>query len=75
VVLEVEVRVVLPHRAAEAERDEAQLLAEARNEMESRGDMVDERVVVRLRTLEDRGRGDMHVSAVSLEMKEGSVES
>ena len=42
VVVEVEVRVVDPDRAALVERDEAQLLAEARHQVQARGDVVAE---------------------------------
>ena len=42
VVVEVEVRVVDPDRPALVEGDEAQLLAEARHQVQSRGDVVAE---------------------------------
>ena len=42
VVLEVQVRVIDPDRAALAERDEAQLLAKAGDQVKARGDVVAE---------------------------------
>ena len=47
VVIEVEVRVVDPDRAALAEGDEAELLAEARDEVQARLDVVAELFVAR----------------------------
>ena len=75
VVLEVEVGVVDPDRPALAEGDEAQLLAEAGDQVQPRGDVVAELGVTRRRPLEDAGRGDVHVRAGTLHVEEGGVES
>ncbi len=74
VVVEVEVGVVDPDRAALVEGDEAQLLAEARDEVQARGDVVAELRVARRRPLEDDRRGDVHVGAGSLHVEERGVE-
>ena len=70
VVVEVEVGVVDPDRAALAEGDEAQLLAEAGDEVQARLDVVAELLVARRRALEDDRRGDVHVGAASLQVEE-----
>ena len=70
VVLEVEVRVVDPDRPALAEGDEAQLLAEARHQVQARGDVVAELADAGRRALEDAGRGDVHVGAGALHVQE-----
>jgi hypothetical protein len=75
VVVEVEVGVVLPRGAGEAEGDETQLLAKARDEVQPRGDVIAKLLVARLRPLEDRGAGDVHVRAAALEVQERVVES
>ena len=75
VVVEVEVGVVDPDRAPLVEGDEAQLLAEARDQVQARGDVVAELVVGGRRALEDAGRGDVHVGAGALHVQEGSIES
>ena len=74
VVVEVEVRVVDPDRPALAEGDEAQLLAEARHQVQARGDVVAELVVGGRRALEDDRRGDVHVGAGALHVEEGRIE-
>ena len=74
VVVEVEVGVVDPDRPALAEGHEAQLLAEARDEVEARGDVLAELLVAGGRALEDRRRGDVHVGALSLHVQERGVE-
>ncbi len=75
VVVEVEVGVVDPDRAALAEGDEAELLAEARDEVQARLDVVAELFVGRRRAVEDDHRGDVHVGAASLHVEECGVES
>ena len=75
VVVEVEVRVVDPDRPALVEGDEAQLLAEARHQVQARADVVAELGVGRRRALEDAGRGDVHVGAGALHVEEGGIES
>ena len=75
VVVEVQVRVVDPDRAALAERHAAQLLAEARHQVEARGDVVAEFLVRGRRPFEDDRRGDVHVGAVPLHVEEGRIES
>ena len=74
VVMEVEVRIVNPDRPALAEGDEAQLLAEARHQVQARGDVVAELFVAGRRPLEDAGRGDVHVGAGALHVKKGGIE-
>ena len=75
VVVEVEVRVVDPDRPPLVEGDEAQLLAEARNQVQARGDVVAELAVGGRRALEDDRRGDVHVGAGALHVKERGIES
>ena len=75
VVVEVEVGVVDPDRAALAEGDEAELLAEAGDEVQARLDVVAELFVGRRRAVEEDHRGDVHVGAASLHMEECGVES
>jgi hypothetical protein len=75
VVMEVEVGVVYPHRAALAKRHEAQLLAEAGDEVQTRADVLAELVVVGRRTLEDDRRGHMHMRARPFHVEERGVES
>ena len=74
VVVEVEVRVVDPDRPALVEGDEAQLLAEARDQVQARGDVVAELLVGGRRALEDDRRGDVHVGAGALHVEERGVE-
>ncbi len=74
VVVEIEVGVVDPDRPALAEGDEAQLLAEAGDEVEAGADVLAELVLAGRRSLEDRGRGDVHVGAVSLHVQERAIE-
>ena len=75
VVVEVEVGVVDPHRAALSERHEAQLLAESRHQVEPRGDVVAKVRVLGSRALEEGGRGDVHVRGAVLEVEERAVEA
>ena len=75
VVVEVEVGVVDPDRPALVEGHEAQLLAEARDEVQARVDVVAELLVGRRRALEDDRRGDVHVGAASLHVEERGVEA
>ena len=70
VVVEVEVGVVDPDRPALVEGDEAQLLAEARHQVQARLDVVAELVVGGRRALEDDRRGDVHVGAGPLHVEE-----
>jgi hypothetical protein len=63
VVVEVQVRVVDPDRAALVEGYETKLLAEARHQVQARGDVVAEFGVRRRFAFEDAGRGDVHVGA------------
>ena len=74
VVLEVEVRVVDPDRPALVERHGAQLLAEARHQVQARGDVVAELLVGGRRALEDDRAGDVHVRARPLHVQEGRVQ-
>jgi hypothetical protein len=75
VVAEVEVRVVDPDRPSLPVRHEGELLAEARNEVQARVEVLEELLVARRGAFEDRRRGHVHVSAVALEMQERGVES
>ena len=75
VVVEVQVGVVDPDRAALVEGDEAELLAEARDQVQPRLQVGAELVVGRRRAVEDHRRGDVHVGAVALEVQEGGVEA
>ena len=61
VVLEVEAGVVDPQRTAGLDGREGELLAEARDEVEPRADVVREVVVGGRRSLEDHHRADVHV--------------
>ena len=75
VVPRVEVRIVDPHRAALAERDEREPLAVARHEVQARLDVRDQLVVRRRRPVEHHARGDVHVRrGVVLEVQERAVE-
>jgi hypothetical protein len=75
VVVEVEVRVVDPDGTALAEGDEAQLLAEARHQVQPRSDVFAEFFMGRRLALEDAGRGDVHMGARTLQVEEGGVQS
>ena len=75
VVVEVEMGVVDPHRAALSERHEAQLLAESRHQVEPRGDVVAKVRVLGSRALEQGGRGDVHVRGAVLKVEERAVEA
>src|SRR5690349_10741681 len=67
-------RVVDPDRPALAEGDEAELLAEPWDEVKARLDVVAEVDVARRGSLEQCGRGDMHVRPVTLQVQKGAVE-
>ncbi len=73
-VVEVEVGVVDPDRAALVEGDGAQLLPKARHQVEARGDVVAELGVGGARALEDDRLGDVHVRPRPLHVEEGGVE-
>ena len=75
VVVEVEEGIVDPDRPALLEGDEAQLLAEARDEVQARLDVVAELLVGGRRALEDDRRGDVHVGAGALHVEKRGVES
>ena len=74
VVLDVEVRVLDPHRTPDAERDEADELAVARDE----GQLGEHHLVQLLgagrRALEERDRPDVHVADAVLDSEEARVE-
>ena len=75
VVVEVEVGVVDPDRAALLEGHLAQLLAEAGDEVQARLDVVAELAVGGSGALEDDRRGDVHVGPRPLHVEERGVES
>jgi hypothetical protein len=75
VVAQVEVRVVDPHGPALLERHEGQALAVAGDEVQARGEGVEDLLVGRRLALEDHDGGDVHVRAARFEMQEGGVES
>jgi hypothetical protein len=74
VVREVELRVVDPSRAALPQRHEAEFLAESRHKVKARFDVVAQLLVFRGRSLEESGRGHVHVRGIALQMEEGRVE-
>ena len=74
VVLEVEVRVVDPHRAPEVHRHEADPLAVAGHQRQLRREQRDQVVVGGCRSLEHRARRDVHVRRAVLEVEELCVE-
>ena len=73
VVAQVEVRIVHPHRPAERDRHEMDLLPVARDTRQVRPDHPRERLVPGRRPLEDRHHADMHVAHRVLEMQERGV--
>ena len=75
VVAQVEVRVVDPLGPALAERDHAQLLAEAGHQVKARVDVVAQLVVGGGRPLEQGRGGDVHVGGASLEVQERRIEA
>lgn len=75
VVVEVEVGVIDPDRAALVERHEPQLLAESGHEVQAPLEVLLELLEVGGGTIEDHRRGDVHVGAVALEMKKRRVEA
>ena len=74
VVLDVEVRVVHPHRAPELERDEPHSLAVARHEVELGVDHVDDVGERWRRAFEDGDRCDVHVGHVVLDVEERRIQ-
>ena len=74
VVLDVEVRVVHPHRPPELEGDEPHLLAVPRHEVELGVHHVDDVGERRRRALEDGDGGDVHVRHVVLDVEERGVQ-
>jgi hypothetical protein len=72
---DVEMGVVDPHRAALTERHERQPLPIARDQVQAREDVLDQLVVCRGASFEDRGTGDMHVGGAVLEMQKRAVEA
>ena len=73
VVLEVEARVVDPHRPPGLDRRERELLAVARDEVQPPADLVDEVDVAGRRPVEDHHRADVHVRRRPLLREEGRV--
>jgi hypothetical protein len=69
------VGVVDPDGPALSEGDEAQLLAEAGDEVEPAGEVLAELLVVRRRTLEERGGRDVHVRSRPLQVQERRIQS
>ena len=67
-------RVVDPHRPPLTEGYEAQLLAEAGDQMQARRDVVAELLVAGSGAFEDAGRRHVHVGAGALHVEEGGVE-
>ena len=74
VVLNVEVRVVHPHRAPQFEGDELHHLAVARDEGELGLDHGHDVIERRLRALEDGHRADVHMADAVLEVQERCVQ-
>ena len=74
VVLNVEMRVVDPDRAPQLERDEADLLAVARDQVQLGVHHGDDVAEGRRGTLEDGHRGDVHVGHVVLNVEERRVQ-
>jgi hypothetical protein len=74
VVLEVEVRVVDPHRTPGLQRRLRELLPVARHQVQPHPQRVQELLEVRRRALEDRHRPDVHVRVVALLVQERSVD-
>lgn len=70
VVGEIEVRVVDPDRPPLTEGHEPELLAEAGNAVQPGFDVVAKLEVGRGGPLEQRGRGDVHVRPIPLQMEE-----
>jgi hypothetical protein len=75
VVLEVEVRVVDPHRPAVVERRvrARELVAVARHEMQAPADLFQELLELRRRALQQRQPADVHVRVRALLVQEGRV--
>ena len=74
VVLEVEVWIVHPRRAAEVVGDSLHNLAVPGHQVQLAGDRLDHPVVRRRRALEDADRADVHVAGGVLDREEGCVE-
>jgi hypothetical protein len=74
VVLQVEVRVVDPQRAARLERRERELLPVARDQVQTAADLRAELLVLGRRALEEEHRAHVHVRALALLGQEGRVD-
>ena len=74
VVFEVERRVVDPERAAGGDRGEGELLAEARDEVKARPNVVEQVFVAGWRALEDADPADVHMRGGALVGEERDVE-
>jgi hypothetical protein len=70
VVGEIEVGIIDPDRPTHPEGHEAQLLPEAGHQVQARLDVVAELPIAGRRTLEERGRGHVHVRPIPLQMEE-----
>jgi hypothetical protein len=73
VILDVEVRVVHPHRALDAPRYESELLTEAWDEMQAAPDLLDRFLVVDDASFEDRDGRHVHVRLGVFQMQEHRV--
>jgi hypothetical protein len=74
VVVEIEVGVVDPDRATLPEGDKAQLLAEAWNQVQPRGDVVAKLGMAGRGAFENDRRGNVHMRPRSLHVEKGGVE-
>ena len=72
--VDVEVRIIHPHRAALVERDEGQALAVARHQVQPGHDLRDELVVGGGFAVEHHAAGHMHVRGVTLQVQKRAVE-
>ena len=73
VILEVEARVVDPHRPPAVECREGELLPVARHQVKTLADLFEEVLHRRSRTFDDREPAHMHVRAGALLVQEGGV--
>ena len=74
VVLEVEVRVVDPHRAPAVQRGVGELVAVARDQVQPPADLFEEVLHRRRWAFDDRQSADVHVRVGSLLVQEGGVD-
>ena len=74
-VVEVQVGVVDPDGPAEVSGHEPDLLAEARNQVQARADVLAELDVGGSGAVEQGRRGDVHVRPVVLEVQERGIEA